>query len=455
MAGESLGSILRRIKAQRDVEGAEPAHTPATESPDRPQEPTCPACNDRGWLTPSVPVGHPDFGKPQPCTCQQQLLEDDRLRRLRLYSNLGHMVRFTFESIEEERVDPDNADPFRIALNAALAYAQMPSGWLVFDGPPGTGKTHLAASIANSLITLGLPVLFVSASDLLDELRSGYAPDNPMPFSEIFQRVAEAEVLVLDALGSHSTTPWAQEKLHQLLNHRFNTMLPTVVTLSCPMEDLDPHLRVRLLEAPNSHIVSTGKKTTDTDGYGVGSPHASALERMGFNTFQTHGTTHEQNELMAAQQAARAFADSPHGWLVLCGPHGVGKTHLAVAITAELSNSHHVYFARVQQLMYRLQSSFQSTGDSQQTFDTLFRAAADAEVLILDDLGAENDSEWSRATLHELLSHRYEARLPTVVTTFIDMTRQSGAIASRLCDSSISRVIHMSAPDYRRAPPTG
>ena len=112
-----------------------------------------------------------------------------------------------------------------------------------------------------------------------------------------------------------------------------------------------------------------------------------------------------------------------------------------------------VYFARVQQLMHRLQSSFQSAGDSRQTFDTLFRTAADAEVLVLDDLGAENDSEWTRATLHELLSHRYEARLPTVVTTFIDMTQQSGAIASRLCDLSISRVIHMSAPDYRRTPP--
>ena len=91
---------------------------------------------------------------------------------------------------------------------------------------------------------------------------------------------------------------------------------------------------------------------------------------------------------------------------MLCGPHGVGKTHLAVAITGELSGRRDVYFARVQQLMYRLQSGFQLVGGSQRTFDTLFRAAADAEVLVLDDLGAENDSEWTRATLQELLSHR-------------------------------------------------
>ena len=69
MTGESLGSILRRIKAQRETEGAEPARRPTTEAPDQPQTPSCSACNDRGWLTPGVPVGHTDFGKPQPCAC--------------------------------------------------------------------------------------------------------------------------------------------------------------------------------------------------------------------------------------------------------------------------------------------------------------------------------------------------------------------------------------------------
>ena len=454
MAGESLGSILRRIKAQRETEGAKSAQGSASEVPVRPQTPACPECNDVGWLTPSVPVGHPEFSKFHPCTCQEQLLQSDRLRRLRLYSNLGNMARFTFESIDNDSIEPDNFEVFNEALTVAIAYARTPAGWLIFEGPPGSGKTHLAASIANQLIISGLPVLFVSASDLMDELRSGYAPDNPLPFSEIFQRVAEAEVLVLDALGSHSTTPWAQEKLHQLINHRFNAMLPTVVTLSCPLSDLDPHLKVRFEDAPDSRVVSTGIEAVDTDSYRIGSPHPSALERMRFDTFEPHGTTSDRHELMTAQQAARAFAHTPQGWLVLCGPHGVGKTHLAVAITGELSGRHHVYFARVQQLMYRLQSSFHA-GGPQNSFDALFREAADAEVLVLDDLGAENDSDWTRATLQELLSHRYDARKPTVVTTFIDMTQQSGAIASRLCDRSISRIIHMSAPDYRRIPPTG
>ena len=80
-------------------------------------------------------------------------------------------------------------------------------------------------------------------------------------------------------------------------------------------------------------------KAVDTDGYYIGSPHPSALERMRFDTFEPHGTASERYELMTAQQAARAFAHTPQGWLVLCGPHGVGKTHLVVAIAAELSEA--------------------------------------------------------------------------------------------------------------------
>ncbi len=453
MTGESLASILRRIKAQREIHDTQPAHRPAPEAPAQPQVAACPTCNDRGWFTPTVPVGHSDFGKVQSCVCQQQPLQADRLRRLRMYSNLEQMERFTFESIDEDRPNTDNAELFQRALVAAITFAQEPSGWLIFTGPAGSGKTHLAASIANRLIASGCPVLFVEVSDLLDELRSGYAPDNPMPFSEIYQRVADADVLILDALGSHSSTAWAREKLHQLINHRFNGNLPTVFTLSCPLEDLEPHLRVRLEEAPESNIVSTSITAAAAGGHGMSLPHPSALERMRFDTFHPHGTIRECDTLTAAQDAARTFADSPQGWLVLSGPHGVGKTHLAVAITAELLGRYDVYFARVQQLMYRLQSGFHA-GVSQNSFEALFGAVADAEVLVLDDLGAENDSEWTRATLQELLSHRYDARMPTVVTTFIDMTAESGAIASRLCDRSISRVISMSAPDYRRTLPS-
>ena len=62
-----------------------------------------------------------------------------------------------------------------------------------------------------------------------------------------------AWLLVLDDLGAQSTTAWAQEKLFQLLNYRYNAKLPTIVTMSLSLEELEeamPRLFTRMLD-PN------------------------------------------------------------------------------------------------------------------------------------------------------------------------------------------------------------
>jgi len=62
--------------------------------------------------------------------------------------------------------------------------------------------------------------------------------------------VRRARLLVLDDLGSQSTTPWAQEKLFQVLNHRCLAGLPTVITISNRAWDLlDERLKSRLYDA--------------------------------------------------------------------------------------------------------------------------------------------------------------------------------------------------------------
>jgi DNA replication protein DnaC len=61
----------------------------------------------------------------------------------------------------------------------------------------------------------------VNVPDLLDELRATFAPDAPQRYDDLFTRVREAPVLILDDFGAHQTTPWAQEKLYQILNYRY------------------------------------------------------------------------------------------------------------------------------------------------------------------------------------------------------------------------------------------
>ncbi len=131
------------------------------------------------------------------------------------------------------------------AFEVAFAFAEAPKGWPVLAGAHGSGKTHLAAAIANMCIEGGRPVFFVGVSDLLDHLRASYAPTSDIGYSDLFQQVKEAPLLVLDGLGGQSATPWAEEKLYQLLVHRHNARLPTVITVDSGVE-LKPALSSRL-----------------------------------------------------------------------------------------------------------------------------------------------------------------------------------------------------------------
>jgi DNA replication protein DnaC len=125
----------------------------------------------------------------------------------------------------------------------------------------GCGKTHLAAAIKNDRDKQGHQTLFMTAPDLLDYLRATYAPDSTVTYDRGFDAIRNAELLILDDYGAHSSTPWAEEKLFQLLNHRFNARLPTVITTNQPLERAvapgAPSQELRILSRLIDHDLST------------------------------------------------------------------------------------------------------------------------------------------------------------------------------------------------------
>ncbi len=113
---------------------------------------------------------------------------------------------------------------------------------LYFCGDVGVGKTHLAVAVMNELISRKrVPSLFVAVPDLLDNLRGTY--DDPRRnLDEWMDAVKNAEFLVLDDLGSERPTPWVQERVFVIVNHRYRAELPTVFTSNVGPKDLAAQL---------------------------------------------------------------------------------------------------------------------------------------------------------------------------------------------------------------------
>ena len=132
------------------------------------------------------------------------------------------------------------------AFRLARKWADQPEGWLVLLGPNGTGKTHLAAAIAAHRVEAGDRVAFATVPDLLDELRATFDPDSGERFDTLFRRLRDVDLLILDALGAHQSSAWAQEKLYQLLNYRHLGRRPTVVTSDLELTRLEPRIASRL-----------------------------------------------------------------------------------------------------------------------------------------------------------------------------------------------------------------
>ena len=121
-------------------------------------------------------------------------------------------------------------------------------------GVNGCGKTHLAAAIVNYRYREKKPALFIVVPEFLDHLRSTFSPESSVSYDELFESVKKTPLLILDDFGEHSGTPWAQEKLYQVINYRYNARLPMVVTTNCSPEEMDSPIASRFIDSKISLI---------------------------------------------------------------------------------------------------------------------------------------------------------------------------------------------------------
>lgn len=123
--------------------------------------------------------------------------------------------------------DYNLTDENEAAVKAAKWVISQNDRGIFIEGPRGTGKTKLAAIIANEKAKAGQPVLFSSVPDLLADIRATFGGGRT---GETLRTVREAPCLILDDLGAERMTEWVGEQLFAIINYRYNERLQTIVT---------------------------------------------------------------------------------------------------------------------------------------------------------------------------------------------------------------------------------
>jgi DNA replication protein DnaC len=454
---EEINDILKRAAENISKTSSQTSSKTERAAQDTPGDPACEICGGLGYIRKDVPMGHPEFGKIFPCKCRRGQFKRRVRQDLYKMSDLEELSHLTFENFKPRGqigIGPAQADSLEQAFNHTRRFARKQEGWLLLQGRYGCGKTHLAAAAANFAVDMGVPTLFITVPDLLDSLRFSYN-DPKAPFEKRFKEIRSSPLLVMDDFGTENATSWAQEKLFQILNHRYINELPLLVTTNLALDQMEGRISSRLQDpelVTSVKILAPDYRRPMDD---TGHPALSSLALLGERTFGNFNLRKNENleaderkRLERAFHAAREFSENPQGWLVFMGKYASGKTHLAASIANyRAGKGVPPLFVMVPDLLDHLRATF--SPDSTVSYDRRFDQVKTTPLLVLDDLGTQSMTPWVKEKLYQLFNYRYNAELPTVITTSDKLSEIDPRIRSRMLDQRICRIHALTVPPYR------
>ena len=181
-----------------------------------------------------------------------QRKEEERIKLNKLFNGAAIPPRFKNKKFSDYKAGCQKS---KRALAICQKYAENfdkrfeAGGGLALCGSPGTGKTHLAASIANHVIeNFGKSVIFNSVMSAMRKVKSTYSKTSEMTELEAVESFTRPDLLILDEVGVQFGTNAEMMILFEIINVRYQNMKPTILISNLPHSELNDYIGERVVD---------------------------------------------------------------------------------------------------------------------------------------------------------------------------------------------------------------
>ena len=207
----------------------------------------CPVCGGIGWI-----ISINEFGQKEAvfCKCRENILLKQRISFADIppvykETRLNNFTLSAYQNPSEKRIATAACKKIKTYLDYFSEYKKSGLGLYLYSETKGSGKTRMAASLANKFLDDGYVVKFATSSRILNAIKKTYDKDSKQKENELLEDLATTDILFIDDFGSENLTGWVNDKFYHIINERYINKKLTFFTSNVAVEHLDYDDRIK------------------------------------------------------------------------------------------------------------------------------------------------------------------------------------------------------------------